>query len=172
MKASKLPMIVFTVSMLVFVMSVLLLSEQLPAKVATHFNAEGQANDWMSKEGHVLFILIFGFCVPAFLMGICYLIRFLPPSMLNVPNKDYWRSKEHYPEACDFMFRHSFWMASMVIALLTLINYSIVQANRLSPPHLDVKGSFAVVVLFLIGVLGWAGYLIFHFNKKMGNKDS
>lgn len=172
MKSKKLPMMVFSVCSFIFLMSVFLLSEKLPAKVATHFNAAGQADGWMTKNGHVLIILLIGFLISDFLIAICYAMRFFPSSTLNVPNKDYWRSKEHYPEACDFMFRHSFWMASMVIALLTLINYSIVQANRLNPPHLDVKGSFAVVVLFLIGVFGWVGYLIFHFNKKMGNKDS
>lgn len=152
--------------MLVFVMSVLLLSEQLPAKVATHFNAAGQANDWMTKDGHVAFILLFGIGISVFLIGICYSIRFFPSSMLNVPNRDYWRSKEHYPEACDFIFRHSFWMASMVILLLTSVNYLIVSANRLAPPSMDVKGSFAVIVLFFIGALAWVGFLIFHFYRK------
>jgi uncharacterized membrane protein len=161
-------MIVFAISVLVFVMSVFLLSDRLPAKVATHFNSAGRANGWMTKDGHVLFILIFGIGISAFITGICYLIRFFPASMLNVPNKDYWRSKEHYPEACDFMFRHSFWMASMVILLLTSVNYLIVQANRLNPPSMDAKGSFAVILLFFIGVLAWICFLIFHFYKKDG----
>ena len=171
MQSKKLPMIVFSICMLVFVMSVLLLSEKLPANVAIHFNSAGQASDWMTKDGHFAFILLFGIGISVFLIGICYSIRFFPSSMLNVPNKNYWRSKEHYPEACDFIFHHSFWMASMIIALLSSINYTIVQANRLTPPSLDVKDSFAVIVLFFICVLAWAAFLILHFYRKMENKD-
>lgn len=170
MISKKLPILVFAICLLVFVMSVFLFSQQLPANVATHFNVVGEADGWMTKGGHVLFLLIFGFCVSVFLIAICYLIRFFPPSMLNVPNKDYWRSKEHYPEACDFIFRHSFWMASMIIALLSSVNYMIVQANRLNPPSLDVKGSFAVVILFFIGTLAWVAFLILHFYRNTENK--
>jgi len=170
MKSKKLPIMVFTICTLIFIMSVLLLSDQLPAKVATHFDSAGQANDWMTKDGHVAFILLFGIGISAFLTGSCYLIRYFPSSMLNVPNRGYWRSKEHYPEACDFIFRHSFWMASMIIALLSSINYMIVQANRLTPPSLDVKGSLAVIVLFFTGVLAWVAFLIFHFYRKRENK--
>ncbi|MFA6292865.1 MAG: DUF1648 domain-containing protein, partial [Victivallales bacterium] len=105
MQSKKLPAMVFLVSALVFLMSVLLFSQQLPAKVATHFNAAGGADGWMTKDGHVISVLLFGLGISAFLIGICYSIRFFPSSMLNVPNKDYWRAKEHYPEACDFIFR-------------------------------------------------------------------
>ena len=54
----------------IFLMSVFLPSEKLPAKVATHFNAAGQADGWMTKNGHVLVILLIGFLISDFLIAV------------------------------------------------------------------------------------------------------
>lgn len=65
-------------------------SGALPERIASHVGASGQANGWMSKGGYRTFMLAFTVLVPA---ATVWLVGWLPriaPTMVNLPNRDYW----------------------------------------------------------------------------------
>ena len=55
MKLSKILLVILSV---IFIGQLVYFYPQLPATIASHFNASGQANDWMSKSSFYAFEII------------------------------------------------------------------------------------------------------------------
>lgn len=119
----------------------------------------------MTRAQHLTFMMLFGLGVPVFVIGICYSIRFFPSSLLNVPKASYWRSPEHYPEACRILFTHSLWFASMLLIWMTLLNHQIVVANRTVPAHLDNRFVWALGGGLVAGAALWVVTLLLRFSR-------
>ena len=98
-------------------------------------------------------------------MGICSILSFLPPSLLSVPNADYWRSPEHYPEACRMGFNWSLWFGAMSLLWTAGLHYELVQANRLTPPHLDSARFLILTGAFILGMAVLAIGLLRSFRR-------
>ena len=135
---------------LVFVSTHVVWLADLPERLATHFNASGKANGWMSRRSHGSFMLVFGLGVPAFILTLGSTMRFLPASLMNVPRRDYWHQPQHYPEACAIMFSWSQWQAAGLLVWMTLLNHEIVKANLLKPPHLSSTNTWALTSALLL----------------------
>lgn len=84
---------------------------QLPDRLATHFNGSGEPNGWMSRSASQTFMLVFGFLFPLFIILVCSATRFLPVSLINIPNRQYWLAPERRIEASNYLFRQSLWLA-------------------------------------------------------------
>jgi hypothetical protein len=139
--------------------------DQFAERVATHFNVSGEPNGWMSRSENQKFILLFGLAFPCFVVLLCSIVRFLPVSVINVPHREYWLSPERRKETSDYLFRHSLWFACLAVCFVIGLQYSIVQANRQTPPHLDISLLFAMAALFLAGTAVWMLVLIRHFRR-------
>jgi uncharacterized membrane protein len=158
---SKLPLLFLFVSAATFLASLVYFLPCLPDRLATHFATSGQANGWMTRNQHLIGISILGFGLPALVIGICYGLRFLPSSMLNVPRASYWRAPEHYPKACRLILRWSFCFGAISFLWTSLLNYQLVLANRLNPPFLApiptviLSGSYIAATSLWVGALLW-----------------
>ncbi len=139
---------------------------QLPDRVATHFDGPGQPNGWMSRANNQAFTLVFGLAFPLFIVGLTYATRFLPSSLVNIPNRQYWLVPERKQETSDYLVRHSLWLACLLVGFVTGIQYSIVQANKQSPPHLSSSTLLQVLAPFLAAVVVWLVVLFHHFRRR------
>lgn len=137
----------------------------LPEKLATHFDGAGKPNGWMTRTQHLAFSTLFGLGVPTFVLGLCYSIRFLPSSTLNVPHAAYWRSVEHFPEACRILFEQGLWFAALLLIWTALLNGLIVSANRTVPPHLDNGAVMMLAGALLAGLVLWIIVLLHRFSR-------
>jgi hypothetical protein len=138
---------------LVFVFTHFVWRDALPAEnVATHFDGAGQANGWMTRTGHEIFILGTGLGVAAFVLGLCHAIRLLPSRLLNVPQAAFWRSPLHYPAACEKIAAWGRWFAAGLLVYFTMLNGLVIQANRIQPPRLDgtLLGWTSGIFVFLV----------------------
>jgi uncharacterized membrane protein len=138
---------------------------QLPETVATHFNAHGEPNGWMSRYANQRFMLFFGLCFPLLIVLLCYATRFMPSSLVNIPHRDYWLAPERRGETSDYLVRHSLWLACLAVCFVIGIQYSIVQANNQNPPHLSMPMILAVVVPFLAGTVIGVVIQMRHFRR-------
>ena len=138
---------------------------QLPERIATHFNGSGEPNGWMSRSANQTLMLIFGFVFPVFMIGLLYATRFLPPYLINIPHRQYWLAAERKTETSDYLVRHSLWLACLMVGLVIGIQYSIVEANRQTPPHLSLTVFLQVMAPFVVGTAIWALVLLRHFRK-------
>jgi uncharacterized membrane protein len=136
----------------------------LPQRVATHFDARGHANDSMSVSGYLRFMTVFGLGFPLLVPAICYLSRFLPPQLHNIPHRDYWLDPARRGEFFDYLLRHSLWFASMALVFVIGIHLSIVQANSSAQVHLSVVLILTVAGAFLAGTAIWGATLFRRLN--------
>jgi len=150
---SKLSVLILCFCAAAFLASVFYLAPVLPAKVATHFGGSGQANGWMTRDGYLSFISLFGLGMPAIIIGLCHLIHFLPPALLNVPDAAYWRSPENYRRACGMIRVWSIWFGVVCLVWTACLNALTVQANLASPPHLATARLLAVTAAYLLALL-------------------
>ncbi len=136
----------------------------LPAKVASHFGADGKPDGWMSRESYVQAMGLIGFVAPAFLLGIGWSMRVVPGDMMNLPRREYWLSPARRHETNQYMARQFGWLACLSLALIVALNWLTIDANRASPPRIS-DGVWVLLVVFLASVAIWIVRLVWHFNR-------
>ena len=138
----------------------------LPAKVASHFDIQGQPNGWMSRETCVGFTLGLGILVPAFIVGMMAGAGRIPVSFINLPHRNYWLAPERRQAALAILLRYSLWFACMNVLFVTGLHWLIVQANLPGQEqHLSGLGIILVAGGFLAGTGIWVRLLVRHFSK-------
>ena len=137
----------------------------LPEKMASHFNAVGEPDGWMSKpsffifEGFLLLLILAEFTL------LPLLIKKFPNSMINMPNKDYWLAKERR-EATFAEIGHYFeWFSILLLSLFIAINQIIFQAN-LAKENLSPVAIWLILGSFLAFVIFWLMKFVRRFKIK------
>ncbi len=158
------------ISRIIFVIVLLLCIGQafyyyplLPNRVASHFGASGMADAWSDKETFIKIYIFFVVFIGILFSIIGLVIRKLPDSMINLPNKDYWLSLGHRQKTIDFLARQFLWFGSATLLLLLDVfhqsfNVDLGKAQALSHP----AASIAVYIGFS---LLWSVILISKFMR-------
>ncbi len=90
----------------------------LPDKVASHFGPSGKPDAWSTKSVFVtLYLAVIGGCA-LFFLGLGFIIRVIPRSLLNLPNKAYWLAEERREQTYDFMLSYTLWFSSATLAVI------------------------------------------------------
>lgn len=157
---------VWLFSIALFLGSAVLWKPMLPEHIATHFNAGGYPDCWMSRSHHMLLFVIYGIGLATIAPFMCFLLRFLPPGFFSVPQAAYWRTPEHYREACAFLLRAAFWFGAGFALWATLFHALLVEANHVSPPRLESGWLFLLLLAMLLGVAAWIGRCYWFFARR------
>lgn len=140
-------------------------SAELPDRVATHFGLGGEPNGWMSRQATVTFMRVMGIGLPLLLVGVASLVRILPPSMINIPRRDYWLAPERRSQTAMLLFRHMLWLASVVVCFMGGVHYALVRANQTVPPHMPSGLIWPILAGFLAAIGVWSIALLRKFTK-------
>ena len=125
-------------------------STHLPAQMASHFNAEGIADGFMSKEGYTYTMLALVVLVPGLLAVLPFGMRKLPASLINLPHKEYWLQPEKQEETFLTLSLFMSVLACLLFAffkLCALAGYPSQQttnASHVRAEHLGRHGHFLV----------------------------
>jgi uncharacterized membrane protein len=134
--------------------------DQLPERVAVHFDAFGNPNGFQTKGQYQVTFLGFIFIVNGLFGLLSLLISRIPVQRLNIPHKEYWLSKPELKEE----FSRKIGGIPAIIATFTntvflLVEHIIYQANIPDAVmKLPVTGG---VVLMLLGA-GFLALFLFH----------
>ena len=165
---SRLPRVLYFVMVLLAAIYFSLLYAKLPEVVATHFSANGTPGNWQPKSGFLgMFVLMS--VVPAVLVfGVPALIKALPPSLVNLLNKEYWLSEERADETQEFLGAWFGWFGCAVyFMILFAMNYAM-QANL----HPGERPSAETMMWMVYGFAGftlvWVLRIPLHFVRKPG----
>jgi hypothetical protein len=147
-----------------FVAYVVTSSAALPQRVATHFNAAGRADGWMSRSGHVTAMLAGGLAVPLIVVGVMFAARFASDDFVNVPHKGYWLAEGRRTATFDYLLRHAVWLGCWLILLFVGLQYLVLEANGRVPPMLGATVAW-LIGGFVLGVAAWIVALAWHFAR-------
>jgi serine/threonine-protein kinase len=132
--------------------------ERLPARMASHFDGVGRPNGWATRESFVgLFALLIGGVALMFLI-LPALLRLLPASMIDLPNRGYWLAPARRDETIGELGRCFAWYAFATVLFAACVLELVVRANLTRAPLAGLPmwlllGSYGVfVVLWLIGL--------------------
>ena len=164
MNRTKAALTLLALSCFAFVASLVLTYGRLPERVVSHFNAAGQPNDWASRTSHVWTMGGLGLGLPAFMLGVFYGVRFIPPSKINLPRRDHWLAPGRREETFSLVFRAGVWMACLEVLFVLGLHLLLVAANASSPPHLSL-GVWLLGGVFLACVGAWLFMLMRRFRQ-------
>jgi uncharacterized membrane protein len=137
---------------------------RMPARMASHFGANGQPNGWQTKEmffvftvGAVLMISVVGFVIP-------WTLSAMPNRLINLPQKEYWLAAERRAETFRFFGTQMGWFGC---AVLFVILYAISQAIQANLPegHFNSGGMWLVLVAFVVFSIVWLVHFLLHFSR-------
>lgn len=136
----------------------------LPPTVASHFNAAGNADNWMSKE----WFLVFQIVILAVIIGIAavlpLLLEKLPDALINLPNRQYWLAPARRTQTFATLRIYFEWFGVGLLLLFVLINQQVYRANinnhDLSP------ASWLIVAGFVIFTIVWMIKFVGQFKIK------
>lgn len=90
----------------------------LPERVASHFGPSGRPDAWSGKDAFIeIYVGVIAFIAVLF-SGMGFVLRKIPDSMINLPNKDYWLSPGRRQETVDRIARQAFWFGSATLVLM------------------------------------------------------
>jgi hypothetical protein len=140
-------------------------SAQLPARVASHFNAAGLANGFMPRGDYLLFMLFLTLGVPLLVVLATVVVPRVAPSMLKVPARDYWLAPERREETFATLAASGFVTASIIAAFLIAVHALVVSANRRTPQQLDNGLLWALVAVLIVSLLTWQWFSWRRFHR-------
>jgi uncharacterized membrane protein len=158
---------VFVLLLLFAILFVTGTASELPLTVASHFDAAGQPNAFMSRSGYVRFVLCLAVGLPAIVVAVLWMV-YSRATDLKLPNREYWLAPERLDRTRAFLVAHGVWFGSLLVTLACFVHWLELGANRLQPPHLSNQSFAAVLIAFLIATAAWIAALMFAFRRPAG----
>lgn len=137
----------------------------LPETTASHFNAFGQPDGWMSKqtffllEGLILIVIVLEFTLLPRLIGK------MPLTLINMPNKEFWFAEERRGETLSIIKSYFEWFSISLLALFMAVNQMIFRAN-INRENLPPTEMWLILGAFLIFVVLWLIKFVRQFRIK------
>jgi len=103
--------LIVDIMVVAFIMST---TASLPEPVASHFNAAGMPNGFMSHKDYLGFMLAFAAGVPALIVLSFFLLLRLGSGAINIPRKEYWLSAQNKDHTLQFLQGHASWLGIII----------------------------------------------------------
>ena len=148
---------------LVFISSAVWLWSQATEQMPSHFNAQGQPDDWASKAWTLAVMTPLGVGLPL-LLSIRWIWEKLPMSLVNVPHKDYWLElgeREHLFDCLMEMMRITAGATALLLASV------LVMILREGTGHPVPEGLTFVPTLVFLGIVGTALWNLYRQLKPL-----
>ena len=133
--------------------------DRLPARVATHFGADGTPNAWSDRSDAIALYLATVVGTSLVFLVITTLLGVFPPSTINMPNRDYWLTAERREETTRRMTnRMAFFglgLAAFLIAIFDLTFRASMTPSSMLPNYafFGYLGSFLAFVAVWVFLL-------------------
>lgn len=125
----------------------------LPDRVASHFDGSGAADDWSSRASFLTIQALVGVFVLAGLPLLGALTTKLPPSMVNLPNKDYWLAPERRAATATAIRDQLVLFTGLCGLFLSWFMYDTVAAQARTPQHL--QSPWIALAVFVAATIVW-----------------
>jgi uncharacterized membrane protein YedE/YeeE len=163
----RLAQLAFTVATLVALGLAVQQHGSLPARVATHFGADGQPNGWMSRTGHTLSQT----GTTVFIAGLFFILATqlprVPDRFVNLPHRDYWLAPPRRAETFAWLGSMLFWLGALLQTFLSFVFREVWRTNTTARPELHLNSLWLQVSLFIL-TAGLVITLLFRFRRPGG----
>ena len=134
-------------------------TQSLPPIVAANFDSAGVASGQMSRENYRYLMIGAVLFLAAIHALVFWLVRVLPVSAINLPNKEFWLSAKNRGQTMQYITHWGIAMGGAVLIFFAGIQACVIAAHRVTPPAMPntmmaiLLGAFGLVVSVLVLVL-------------------
>ena len=164
MKRMSLAFWVLVVGVAVGVGQTALFGPLLPARVASHFGADGRANGFMERAAFLQTHLVITVVVAALFAAIALGTTRVPTAGLNLPHKEYWLSEERRDQTLAYLRDRFLAFGAATLALLACSMQAVYEANLHGAETLGAGARIALVCYLLYTVV-WSVALVQRFSR-------
>jgi uncharacterized membrane protein len=157
------PWIVFGLMLLFAILFVTRTAGDLPRLVASHFDAGGYPNAYMTRSGYTKFMLGMSIGLPIAIVALLTAVYSNAKDM-KLPNRDYWLAPERIAQTRSLLVNHGVWFGSTMVAMACYVHWLQLVAHRSSPPHLSNQLIGGGLIAFLLITFGWIAALLSAFR--------
>jgi uncharacterized membrane protein len=138
----------------------------LPERVATHFDARGQPDDWMSRDAHAAFQAGLALFVAGVFAGLARFIDRLPARFANVPHREYWLAPARRSASLQAVAGLLCMIGCATLGFFMFVFHHVHRAN-LSGGRLELELMPLIIGQFLL-IMGLVIAFLFRFRRPPG----
>jgi uncharacterized membrane protein len=162
MKRLWLPSAIFVAAIAFTVGEIAYRYPQLPERVASHFNAGGQADGWTTK-GQFAGMWVAVIAMLAFMFGMTLvIISIAPAGSFNLPNRDYWLAPERAAATRRMVVQRMLWFMAALMLFIAYLSHEAIAFNLNPGGQLTVWTPLGV---FLAFTAVWCGEMYWTFRR-------
>ncbi|MGI0493134.1 DUF1648 domain-containing protein [Alkalinema pantanalense CENA528] len=151
-----LPITLFVIAELSVLTFILTTASSLPAVVASHFDAAGVPNGYMSRTFYLWFMLGFTVMIPSIVAASLVFVDRIPAQYINLPNKQIWLSEPYRKSTFAYLKAHGLGMGALIAGFMGYVHWLVIQANRAVPAQLSSGAIIGGLVVFVGAAIGWS----------------
>lgn len=139
--------------------------EELPSRIAIHFDTGGAPDAWADREHYLIVVMAALVALPSLLV---WLMGWFPryiDGKGQVPNAQIWFARERRLATESFLIGHAGWLGCITLAVIYGVHLLITQANLAKPPHIDSNRLAAVLLTYLVGLGWWTATFMRRFGR-------
>jgi uncharacterized membrane protein len=159
----RIPWIIFGLMLLFAILYVTRTVGDLPPLVASHFDAGGQPNAYMTRSLYAKFVLGMSVGLPIAMVALLTVVYSNARDM-KLPNRDYWLAPERIAQTRSLLVSYGVWFGSTMVAMACYVHWLELGAHRSVPPHLSNQLIGGGLIAFLLITFGWIAALLSAFR--------
>lgn len=128
--------------------------DELPADMASHFGPGGRPDAFQGRAAFFATFGAIGFGTALLLLAAPTLLRFVPPSLINVPHREYWLVPGRIDEARRKLAYYMDWFAFAITLLLVAVLELVLRAN-VQRTGLDEGVMIVLLIAFFAFAIAW-----------------
>lgn len=137
----------------------------LQERVAIHFDTNGTADAWISRESYRLAVFVGLVGLPSLLVWAMAGLPRITGGSGQVPNNEYWFAPERRRATESYLLSHACWLGYMTVAIVYGMHLQILRANAMSPPQLATDRLVLMLLIYLCGLGWWFMTFLRHFQR-------
>lgn len=137
----------------------------LPPIVASHFDASGTANGFMSRGAYIAVMVVVCGGIPLLLTVVGRRLTSLPDGLINIPNRSHWLAPGRRASSLASLSTRLEWLALAVSVFLCYAHVLVVLANTDSIPRTNTALLIAGLAVFLVFMAVWLLLLFRRFRS-------
>lgn len=160
--------LIFTVLLVLYVLQLAYYWPLMPVQMASHFDGAGRPNGWQSRTAFfgitamVAAVVVFSFRI------LPKLLRRIPTTLINLPNKDIWLAPEHREATFAELEDHLITFGSATLVLMFAVMQLAFRANLDNDHRMSAAWMIGALVAYVLFTLLWIIRLLLRFRRPAG----
>lgn len=130
--------------------------QTLPERVAVHFDAQGHANGWATRNQNLVTQCSLVVLLAGLMQGFAWALPRLPASLINLPHRDYWLAPPRRAATLGWLRTMLEAMGTGLLGFFIVLFHAVWRVNQAGATRLEfsLAGALATLVVLTVCVVG------------------